>query len=309
MTDAAQHILPVLLLIALGYAIRRVEIVGSAGQVGIDRITYYVLFPALIVLSLATTDFSTFPALAIGMTLLSAVVVMSVVCMALRPALYCRLRCDGPAFTSLFQGATRWNTFIALPLAGSLYGNYGLAVISVAIVAIVPPVNLVCVAVLARYAAKSPPSFAGTLRAVLRNPLIWACIIGIALNAMGTVLPGAVATAMDLVGAAAIPMGLMAVGMGLEPAALRRPKPVLLLSTALKLGLMPAIGLSLALVYGVAGEALGAVAIALSVPTATNAYVLAREMGGDAPLMAEMITFQTAIAMATMPLWIALATG
>lgn len=309
MPEAATHILPVLLVIAVGYGVMRAGLIDVAGRAAIERLTYYLLFPSLIFLALATTDFADFPAIPAGATLLTAMVAMALLCLALRPALTGRLGVGNPAFTSLFQGATRWNTFIGLAVAGSLYGSEGLALISVAIVAIVPMSNLMSVLVLARYAAKHPPTARTVLVALLRNPFIWSCAAGLAANFTGLLPPAPVSAALELIGRAAIAIGLLAVGAGLDLSTLRRPRPVLLGATALKLIVMPLIGFGFAMLYGVTGTALGVVVIALAVPTATNAYVLAREMNGDAPLMAEIITFQTAVSMATLPVWLALFAG
>lgn len=304
MNGAFLHILPVLLVIAAGWTARRTGLMNDAGRAGIERTTYYLLFPSLIFLSLARTDFSAFPALPLGATLFSALLAMAAIVLLLRKPLSGWLAMDGASYTSLFQGATRWNTFIGLAVAGSLFGTDGLALVSVAIVAIVPMVNLICVLVLARYAASEAPTAGLVLAALLRNPFIWACALGLAANASGIPMAGPLATALDLLGSAAVATGLIAVGASLRLGALAQPAPPLLAASALKLLLMPAIGIAFALVYGVSGEALAVAIIALSVPTATNAYVLAREMGGDAPLMAEIITFQTALAMVTMPLWL-----
>src|SRR5690606_10735414 len=135
-------------------------LIDDEQRAGIDRLTYYVLFPCLIALNLATTDFSSLPALRTGATLTSSLVAMAVLTLALKP-LFDRAGIDGPSFTSIFQGTTRWNTFIALAVAGSLYAGEGVALVSVVIVAIVPAVNLMCVTVLARYAAREAPSLLG----------------------------------------------------------------------------------------------------------------------------------------------------
>ena len=66
---------------------------------------------------------------------------MSLLCLALRPLL-ARASVDGPAFTSIFQGATRWQTYVALAVSGNLFGDLGLALASVAMVAIIPLVNV-----------------------------------------------------------------------------------------------------------------------------------------------------------------------
>ena len=72
-----------------------------------------------------------------------------------------------------------------------------------------------------------------------------------------------------------------------------------------KLVLMPLLALALALWFGLSGTSLVIVAICSAVPTSPSAYVLARQMGGDAPLLAQIITLQTILAAITMPVAIA----
>jgi malonate transporter and related proteins len=308
MPDATDHILPVLLVIAAGYLVRRIGLIDDAGRAAIDRLTYYLLFPCLIFLSLATTDFARLPALPAGAAMFSAIFVMAALCLALRPLL-ARRKVSGPAFTAMFQGSVRWNSFIGLALGASLYGSDGLALISVAIAAIVPLANLMSVIVLARYAASAPPTAWVIVAAILRNPFIWACAAGLGANAADLVPPQPITAFLDIVGRAAVAVGLIAVGAALDLASLRRPSGALLAASALKLVVMPLMGYGFALVYGVEGIALGVTIVAMAAPTATNAYILAREMNGDAPLMAQIITFQTAVAMVSMPIWIALLSG
>jgi len=73
--------------------------------------------------------------------------------------------------------------------------------------------------------------------------------------------------------------------------------------------LMPVIAVALAVPFGITGSNLAVVTICSAVPTASSAYVLARQMGGDAPLLAQIITLQTILAAITMPIAIAITTN
>jgi len=119
---------------------------------GLERLTYYVLFPMLLIQTLVKADLSKVPVAGVGGALLISALAMSLLCLGLRPLL-ARMDIDGPAFTSIFQGATRWQTYVALAVSGNLYGDTGLALASVAMVAIIPLVNVFSVAVLAHYAS------------------------------------------------------------------------------------------------------------------------------------------------------------
>src|SRR5256885_8612976 len=133
------------------------------------------MFPALLVKSLSRADLSKVPVLAVGGTLLLSVLLMTALCLALRPLLARRLGADGPAFTSLFQGATRWQTFVALAVAGNLYGDLGLAHASVAVVSLIPVHHALAEWVLARYAPPARPVLLGVGQVCVPNPVIWPC--------------------------------------------------------------------------------------------------------------------------------------
>jgi hypothetical protein len=300
-------LVPVFLLIVLGYGLRQKLMTDEAGWVALEQLVYYVLFPALFIDTLARAPLGAVPVAAVGGALLLSVLAMAALCLALRPWLAKRIGLDGPAFTSVFQGATRWQTFVALSVAGNLYGEIGIALASVAMVAMIPLLNVLSVSVLANYAAPRRLPWSRILLTISSNPMIWGCVIGLAINLSGIALPGPVHDFADALGRSSLAIGLLVVGAGLHLESLRRPKPAALLAVALKLALMPLMAIALGHGFGLSGSNLAVVACCAAVPCASNSYVLARQMGGDAPLLAQILTYQTALAVLTMPLFIALA--
>src|ERR1700754_4141642 len=145
-------LLPVFLLIVLGAVLKRTLMRLETQWHGLERLTYYVLFPMLLIQTLVKAGLSSVPVPGGGGALLLAALASSLLCLAVQPLL-ARFAVDGPAFTSIFQGATRWQTYVALSVSGNLFGNVGLALASVAMVAIIPLVNVLSVAVLAHYAS------------------------------------------------------------------------------------------------------------------------------------------------------------
>jgi len=230
---------------------------------------------------------------------------MSLLCLALRPAL-ARLDIDGPAFSSIFQGAIRWQTYVGLSVSANMFGDIGLALASVAMVAIIPLVNVLSVAVLAHYAAPEKQSARTVVMTVVRNPLIWACAIGLVINVIHLPLPKIWHEVADALGRSSLAIGLLVTGAGLQLKGLLRPSVSATIGVAFKLVLMPVLALVLAAWFGLSGDSLAIVAICAAVPTSPSAYVLARQMGGDAPLLAQIITLQTILAAVTMPIAIAL---
>jgi predicted permease len=295
-------LVPVFLLIATGFALRRWLIQQDSHWIGLERLLYYVMFPALLIDSLSRADLAHVPVLAVGGTLLISVLLMSALCLAMRPLLTRHLGTSAPAFTSLFQGATRWQTFVALAVAGNLYGDLGLALASVAMVAMIPLLNALAVWVLARYATPARPDWRGVLLAILQNPFIWACAIGLALNPFAAWIPGPAHAFVDALGRSSLALGLLIVGAGLRIDELVHPKALMFVACGLKLIVMPAMAIAIGMALGLSGTNLAVIACCASVPASSNSYVLARQMGGDAPLMAQILTFQTALAAVTMPI-------
>jgi malonate transporter and related proteins len=298
-------LLPVFLLIVLGFILRRSLMRLDTQWHGLERLTYYVLFPTLLIQTLVKADLSSVPVAGVGGALMLSALAMSLLCLALRP-LFSRWNIDGPAFTSIFQGATRWQTYVALAVSSNLFGHTGLALASVAMVAIIPLVNIFSVSVLAHYAAPEKQSLRAIVMTVLTNPLIWACAIGLAVNVTHLPLPQVWHDVAEALGRSSLGIGLLVTGAGLQLAGMFRPSLAASIAVFLKLILMPILGVALALWFGISGSSLVIVAVCSAVPTSSSAYVLARQMGGDAPLLAQIITLQTILAAVTMPIAIAL---
>jgi malonate transporter len=298
-------LLPVFLLIVLGFILKRTLMRLDTQWHGLERLTYYVLFPTLLIQTLVKADLSSVPVAGVGGALMLSALAMSLLCLALRP-LFSRWNIDGPAFTSIFQGATRWQTFVALAVSSNLFGHTGLALASVAMVAIIPLVNVLSVSVLAHYAAPEKQSLRAIVMTVLTNPLIWACAIGLAVNVTHLPLPQVWHDVAEALGRSSLGIGLLVTGAGLQLAGMFRPSLAASIAVFLKLILMPVLGVALALWFGISGSSLVIVAVCSAVPTSSSAYVLARQMGGDAPLLAQIITLQTILAAVTIPIAIAI---
>jgi malonate transporter len=298
-------LVPVFLLIVLGFALRRLLLKKDIEWIGLEQLVYYVLFPGLLIDTLARANLSSVPIAGVGGALLLAVLAMSALCLTLRPWLMRGFGVDGPAFSSVFQGATRWQTFVALSVAGNLWGGLGITLASVAMVAMIPLLNVLAVWVLAHYAAPQRLSWPNLLLTIAKNPLIWACVIGLTINVTGLPLPKPLHEFLDALGRCSLAMGLLVVGAGLHLEGLRRPGAAAALTVVLKLVVMPVMAIALGMAFGLSGTSLAVVACCASVPSASNGYILARQMGGDASLLAQILTIQTVLAVLTMPVFIA----
>jgi predicted permease len=213
---------------------------------------------------------------------------------------------DGPAFTSIFQGALRFNTFVGLGAIATLYGQPGVTLFAIILAFMVPILNVLAVAVLARYGAGVAANWRQQLTLMLQNPLVLACLIGIGLNLTGLGLPFGLAPTFDLLGRAALPLGLLAVGAALEVSSRAILHPAAVLTTGLKLLVLPALVALACNLFDIGGLTRSVSILYSALPGSSAAYILARQMNGDAGLMAAVVTLSTILGFATLPLAVAL---
>lgn len=294
----------VMIVTLLGWALSCFGVVTQEQWNGFERVSYQIFFPAIIIHSLVTANLASVPALSFGLSFLAAVVLVGGTLLLVRPLLAHTIGTDDPAFSSMMQGSIRWNTFMAVSMAGLMFGGRGLTLVAVAIVAIIPLMNIWTVLMLRRFGAGHTGSL--NLLDLLKNPFIWSSIIGVALNVSGVKLPGPVMSAVDMCGKAALATALLLVGSGLKVGDLGKPTAPLLLTAGLKLLVVPACAAGLGMVAGLSGVELAVLVLCASMPAAGAAYIMARQMGGDARLMAAVISFETVACVATIPLiqWI-----
>lgn len=290
-------IAPVFLLILTGYGLAASGFFKKVFWRGAEQLTYFLLFPALLFTTLAEARFSVAEVLPMAGAMAAAILAITLLLLALRPALLVRSQ----EFTSLLQGSIRFNTYIGLAVVAALFGSRGLGAAAAAVALIVPLGNLLSILALLRYGVGRRGDAGGALVKLVTNPLVISCALGIAFNLAGWRIPPVLDRWLEILAQGALPLGLLAVGAGLEfTAALAGGLP-LLLACLLKLALLPAATYLACQLFGVEGLAASVAILFNALPTAPSAFVLARQMGGDARLMASIITVQVVLAVLTLP--------
>ena len=300
MTLAA--LLPVILVIASGYLVAQTGLISKDQWRGTERVAYLVLFPAVLFRTISTADFAQVAAFGLGAVATGTILIMATVLMIARPGLEQAFGMNGPRFSSIFQGTLRWNGMIALAIADNILGEEGLAIMAIAMVFMIPLLNILSILVLSRYASGEPATASKLLRDIYTNPLLLSIGAGLLFNLSGLPMPATVSDTLRILAQASLPIAILCVGASLNLSALRRPGPALTLGTFLRPLLMPPIAYGLCLILGVTGITQTVLIIANAAPAASNAYLLAKQLGGDAELMAEIITLQTLAAAVTVPI-------
>jgi len=288
-------LLPDFGLIVLGYLLCRHTPLNRPVWDGAERLVYYLLFPCLLFHSIVRNPLkleTAMPLATAGLAVVGAGIGLAYALLWL-PGVDRRLHASGA------QTAFRFNSYVALALAERLAGGPGVASMAVVISVCVPACNVAAVWPLARHGGQ------GYLRELTRNPLIIATVSGLVVSLLGLRLPDLASTTLSRIGAAALPLGLMAVGAGLQLGALREgPRLAAALMTIRHL-LLPAWALLLVSWLNLPPAQQAVVVAFAALPTASSAYVLAVRMGGHAGYTAGLVTVSTMIGMVALPLWLA----
>lgn len=306
MAPIALAIAPIFLLICAGFGLRRAGFPSDSFWVQNDRLVFYVLMPALFFIRIAEADLSDPGLIPFGATLFAGFIAATLAGMAVARL----LNRSGPTSTSIIQGSNRFNTFIALALAEALYGAAGLQMAVLGAVLLLPFVNLASVGLFTIYVPKDGSHrLAHALKTLATNPLLLAILAGIVVNFAGLPLPSALRDTLNLLGQAALPIMLLSVGASLKLKGLKTDAAPILAASAVKLVIYPVTILATAIALNLDPLAAQTALIYGALPTGVAAYTLARQMGGDAPLMAALITIQTLLSFALIPLWLSFGAG
>jgi len=287
-------LLPVVLISALGWLLARRNFLPADGWRAIERLVYFIFFPALIINVLASASFEVVP-WSMVLTLIGSQVTLAIM------GLFAKRANDGPRKGSIIQSNVRWNTFVGLSIASALFGEPGLALMAIAVAALTPTANVISVLALTHFAKDRGEQKPHVVMDMVRNPLIIGCVIGIALNMLGMAPTGIAEKTLDILGQATLALGLLVVGAAVDLDAFKRAGHTTLTWSAVRLLGFPLVALAAGLLLSLPADSLAIVMIAAATPTASSGYILARQLGGDATLSANLVAVQTIFSVLTMP--------
>lgn len=213
-------LLPICLIIFIGYAFKHAKFPSTDFWPKMDKFTYYVLMPCLLVYELAVAKIDLTYTVNLVLASLFGIFIILIILILLNLILHFENR----AFTSIVQGGIRFNTYVFLALVNAVYGGEGLVLAAIVIAFAIPFLNILCISVFAIYTRDGKFSLSSFFKTIVKNPLIGACVIGGAINAFGISLPVFILKSIAIVSHAALPMGLLSVGVGLELKYLKHAK-------------------------------------------------------------------------------------
>lgn len=294
---------PLYILILLGYFLKKNQFPSLDFWSGLEKITYYILFPTLIFVALIKAD--------ISVSLLANVLIVITVPALLSGFLqylgFLSPILTRPTFSSMFQGAVRNNTMISLVIIAWILPENGVAIMALIMLIMIPVNNLSSIFILLKYGNSEEIIIPKWWLGIIKNPLIIACLSGLVLKSLDVKLPSALIHTAEFLGRSALPFALLTVGAGLKFGTLFRKKLAIVLSSFAKLIFTPLLSWCLCIVIGVDSDLAKIAIIFSAMPTAVSSFILSKQMGGDADVMAQIITIQTILAAFTIPVFLIIA--
>lgn len=297
---SANAVLPMCLVMALGYGTRRLGWLRREEISSINKIAFRIFLPCLLYYNIYCSDLSgSFDPLlmtyAVGGVLLTFGLALG----------YTLLTEKLPERRGvLIQGMFRSNYVImGIPVATALLGADQLGTVSILIAVIVPLFNMLAVVVLEVFRGQKPKPL-HILGQIAKNPLVIGSVLGILTLVAGIRLPHILEQTIQSVSAIASPLQLFLLGAFFQFSGLKTYRRELVTVSIAKLIVSPGLFLGLGALLGFRGVAFVSLIGIFASPTAVNSFTMAQQMGGDAELAGDIVVTTSAASILTMFLWI-----
>lgn len=297
---SANAVLPMCLIMALGYGTRRLGWIRREEISAINKIAFRIFLPCLLYYNVYCSDLSgsfdpLLMAYAVGGVLLTFGLALG----------YTLLTEKLPERRGvMIQGMFRSNYVImGIPVATALLGADQLGTVSILIAVVVPLFNMLAVVVLEVFRGQKPKPL-HILGQIAKNPLVIGSVLGILTLAAGIRLPHILEQTIQNISAIASPLQLFLLGAFFQFSGLKTYRRELVTVSAAKLIVAPGLFLGLGALLGFRGVAFVSLIGVFASPTAVNSFTMAQQMGGDAELAGDIVVTTSAVSILTMFLWI-----
>ncbi len=305
MADILKTIVPIFVIIFLGWSLRRFDFMQEGFVKPANRLVYFVAIPAMIFREIAEAALAEHFRLILVAATLSPILLIFLVGLVLVRGINLQRYQVGTFLQSTFHGNLG---YIGLAVSYYFLGKDGFTRASILAGFIILLQNFLAVVVLSRFsAAPKETSLYSLLKRILINPIIISAMAGMAFSLTGLYLPMILDRSLKILSGMALPLALLVIGTSLSFAQMREQLRLTLVVGVFKLMLLPALGLSLFLLLQLYPVEYLPPLILLASPTATVTYVMASEMGGDADLATAAISVTTLASAVTFTLWLGLA--
>ena len=305
MADILKTILPIFVIILLGWGLRRLDFMQEGFVKPANRLVYYVAIPAMIFREIAEAELVQHFSLVLVASTLVPLIFVALIGLILVRAIKLQRYRVGSFLQCSFHGNLG---YIGLAVAFYFLGNEGFTRASILAGFVMLLQNFLSVVALSRF-NKEPEQKISTLslaRRVLLNPVIISAMAGMAFSLMRLDLPVILDRSLRILSGMALPLALLVIGTSISFEQMRQQLRFTALIGVLKLLLLPASGLILFHLVNLQRVEYIPALILLASPSATISYVMATEMAGDADMATASISVTTLASAVTFTLWLSL---
>jgi len=291
MWNIVEIVLPVFLIIGLGYGIRRTGLVDDHFFQQTNGLVFYVCLPILLFYKIGTADFAT----SFNFKLVIATSA-AVGCCFLIAYLYGAWReYPAPVHGAFCQGAFRGNlAYIGLAIVYNAYGDPGLTRAGILLGFLVPVLNIFAILALILPQQQQQTNYQAITKQVILNPLIIASLIGILWSFFHLPMPIILDRTLNIAAGMTLPLALLSIGNSFTLDGLKGDVGKAALATAMKLLLLPIVTTGFMLMLGISGLDFAIGLLMAGAPTAVATYIMASKMGADGELAGTIVVLATA---------------
>lgn len=303
MNDIFSSIMPIFMIILLGSIIKRKWLTSEEFWRGLEKLSYFILFPTILFNSISQLNFakvsngqdlSFVTHVSIILSLMFATLILSFILILLQR----KYNLDRKQFTSLFQGSTRYNSYIFFAIGSSLFGNDALTIIALVSAYMIIFTNILSVIILNTYGENNNEKtqkkrLIKTAKNFATNPLIISSLLGMIASYYNIEFNSIIQKTFDSISGAALPIGVLNVGSGLKFSIKSDHFKYVISSCVAKLFCLPFIAAIILHFAGIEGIARSVAILYSCLPCASSSYILSRQLGGDPESMATIVTLST----------------
>ncbi|WCR57080.1 AEC family transporter [Rickettsia asembonensis] len=293
--------LPIFLITLLGSIIKNKWLTSEEFWRGIEKLSYFVLFPAMLFNYVSTADLSVASIIKLVVALIISTILVSIGLIIYQK----KYNIDKIQFTSIFQGSIRYNSYIFFGVSSPLFGPSGLSIVAVISSYMIIFTNILSVMIFAYYIPNKSvtntirTSFVLMIKLIVRNPLIIASLVGFVFNYSNLELHLGLKKTLDSLSNAALAIGMLNVGAGLNFTIRQELLHNVMFTSFIKLVAFPLVSVIVLWLMSIEGIDRSVGILYSCLPCASTAYVLSRQLDGDPDSMASIITFTTFFSVVT----------
>ena len=289
----AEMTLPICVILMIGITLKRLQFIDDNFVHTSSQLVFTLCMPALLFTSLASLDLNT----VLNLKLVTFALVASAGAFVTAWLLSYSTLDNADDRGVFIQGSARPNlAIVGLALAGNLYGDEGIALMSLMLAFLVPLYNITSVFVLSYFNKNKGGvafSWSGFFGDLLRNPLMIAVISGAAVAVSGWEIPQVADKVGRYFAQISLPLALISIGGSLSLKSLFETSRSSVWAGLHKICFMPLLVVPLAWFMGFREMELGLLFLAFTCPTAAASFVMCKGMGGNATLAANIIVLTT----------------